>query len=146
MTALEVATQLGTKNGAAGTELGLIDEARLMDALGETGPTTEENHPQRLALLQAYSDAYRWAAGICFECGDTGATVDVNAELLCTGCAAEYTDIAAAAVDAVALDRIAALLARPDYSLRESDAQIEAIVRTTGRNAKPATNREDKQS
>jgi hypothetical protein len=46
------------------TRFGDLDaggKAQLMTALGETGPTTEGNHPRRLALLQAYRDAYTQA-------------------------------------------------------------------------------------
>ena len=58
------AATLGAMHGRAGTtpygDLDL-DDSPLMTALGETGPTTEDNHPRRLALLDAYRDAYQQA-------------------------------------------------------------------------------------
>jgi len=41
--------------------------ARLMDDLGETTDTTEDNWPERDALLRAYCEAYATAAGITFD-------------------------------------------------------------------------------
>jgi hypothetical protein len=55
------AWQLGNDHGAAGTEpFGDLDEGGeglLMDALGEVGWTTEDNHPLRLRLLMIYTGA-----------------------------------------------------------------------------------------
>ena len=36
--------------------------AELMDALGETGPTSEANYPERLAMCDAYLDGYHDAS------------------------------------------------------------------------------------
>ena len=56
-----IAVELGAAHRAAGTApFGDLDDtgsALLMDALGETGPTTEGNHPGRVALVDAYRDA-----------------------------------------------------------------------------------------
>ena len=41
--------------------------ARLMDDLGETTETTEDNWTERDALLRAYCEAYAAAAGITFD-------------------------------------------------------------------------------
>lgn len=55
------AWQLGTDHGTSGeTPFGDMDaggEALLMDALGETGWTTQDNYPLRLGLLETYKDA-----------------------------------------------------------------------------------------
>ena len=55
------AWQLGTDHGTTGEEpFGDLDaggEALLMDALGETGWTTEDNHPLRARLLDTYTEA-----------------------------------------------------------------------------------------
>ena len=55
------AWQLGTDHGTSGAEpFGDLDaggEALLMDALGETSWTTEDNHPLRLSLLTTYAEA-----------------------------------------------------------------------------------------
>lgn len=59
------ARKLGREHGRAGTtpygDLDFDDDSALMAALGETSPTTEDNHPRRLALLEAYRDAYQQA-------------------------------------------------------------------------------------
>ena len=60
----ERATRLGREHGRARTTpYGDLDadDSPLMTALGETSPTTEDNHPRRVALLDAYRDAYTQA-------------------------------------------------------------------------------------
>ena len=62
---LRHAARLGYLDGRAGTTpYGDLDadDSPLMTALGETSPTTEDNHLRRLALLAAYRDAYANAA------------------------------------------------------------------------------------
>lgn len=55
------AWRLGQLHGSTAAEpFGDLDqggEALLMDALGESGWTTEDNHPLRLKLLVAYKEA-----------------------------------------------------------------------------------------
>jgi hypothetical protein len=57
------AYMLGIHHGTEGIELfgDLRDagSALLMNALGQTGPTTGANHAHRLALVDAYSDGLR---------------------------------------------------------------------------------------
>src|ERR1700685_2822913 len=55
------AWQLGTGHGSSGENpFGDLDaggEALLMDALGQAGWTTQDNHPLRLHLLHTYTEA-----------------------------------------------------------------------------------------
>jgi len=64
----DTAADLGSEHGRAGTppycDLDIDGDATaLMHALGETEPMTDANHPHRLALVSAYAQAYRQAAG-----------------------------------------------------------------------------------
>lgn len=60
-----LAVRLGDQHGREGAQpYGDVSDggsALLMDALGETEPTTEENAPLRLALVDAYLAAYEAA-------------------------------------------------------------------------------------
>jgi len=65
--AQERAGELGREHGTSGRspfmdERCELDESALMDALGETSPTTELNAPYRLALIEAYLGALEAAA------------------------------------------------------------------------------------
>lgn len=55
-----LALHLGRHHKRAGSfpfgDLDAGGEALLMDALGETGPTTADNHARRLAMVEAYRD------------------------------------------------------------------------------------------
>jgi hypothetical protein len=59
------ARRLGAVHYGAGVHLDMQDEdsAQLMDALNETGPTTEDNHPARYRMCEAYEDGRQAAAG-----------------------------------------------------------------------------------
>jgi hypothetical protein len=72
------ARQLGQGHAAAGItpfgdadyvywDAGSIGSIGLMTALGETGPATEENHPARMAALEAYCDALASPAGTAVQ-------------------------------------------------------------------------------
>jgi hypothetical protein len=49
----------GTDHAEPFGNLADAGSALLMDALGQTGPTTEANHPHRVALVAAYADGPR---------------------------------------------------------------------------------------
>lgn len=55
------AYELGSVDALAGRPALDVDDAGsavLMDRLGETGPTTAANHPERLAMCDAYLDGW----------------------------------------------------------------------------------------
>lgn len=73
------AADLGREHGRQGSApFGDLDDAGsgdLMTVLGEAGETTDGNFGERLAMLDAYRDAWESAAGRFYPAGD-GETCD----------------------------------------------------------------------
>ncbi len=67
------ARKLGTLHGETGRmPYGCLSDAgsaRLMDALGQTGPTTRATHDFRLFLLDTYVEAWEQAADADYSFG-----------------------------------------------------------------------------
>lgn len=67
------AVLLGAQHGAAGErpfgDLGFDGDSALMDALGETGPTTRANQPHRLDLVNAYRTTWEKTARAPYDPG-----------------------------------------------------------------------------
>jgi hypothetical protein len=61
---IDAARKLGEADRQAGREMRDMDDedsAWLMDQVGETGPTTEANHPLRWQICEGYADGYECA-------------------------------------------------------------------------------------